>query len=331
LRSRSKYSTLSEWCRCGVCTLALWAINCLLHWTPLVWLTSDIEPCITFQFSEHCGLVLPICWRVGLCGIGAYLSLSSLLELSHWFACDLSFESSSMLDSCHLLSRADDVWQISFIDADVVVQWPITAGKLVLPCPCLFRSFIEVCHLSRLYLPFGPIPDVLTSLMELCHFSWQTLFGFWVNIPPFTLLTSDMDPWCHRSDAPCRGGIPLDTLTSDIEPCHFKVSLLEALPLDVVTTLSLPSREVSSQDAAGLCATASLSLLNLIRRAISYYKDITWCLMLMRWCIKTISPVEERRVCRIHAGYITVISFGLCVAGLLRMLHSRVLFEIRLR
>lgn len=59
--------------------------------------------------------------------------------------------------------------------------------------------------------------------------------------------------------------MPLDTLTSDIEPCHFKVSLLDALPLDVVTTLSLPSREVSSQEATGLCATASLSLLNLTR------------------------------------------------------------------
>lgn len=48
-----------------------------------------------------------------------------------------------------------------------------------------------------------------------------------------------------------------------MDPCHFKVSLLEALPLDVVTTLSLPSLDVSSQVDVGLCATASLSLRNL--------------------------------------------------------------------
>jgi len=77
-----------------------------------------------------------------------------------------------------LLSRTADVWQILLIDVDIT-QWPITAGRLDLPC--LFRSFIEVCQLSRLCLPFideGIIPDVLTSLMELCHFSWQPLLDF---------------------------------------------------------------------------------------------------------------------------------------------------------
>lgn len=45
-----------------------------------------------------------------------------------------------------------------------------------------------------------------------------------------------------------------------------------------------------------------------------------------------LSPVEKRRVrCGIHAGYVTVISFGLRVAGLLRMLHPRVFFKTRLR
>ena len=284
-RSRSKYKTLSEWCLWGVWTLALWAINCLLHDNPLTWLTSDIDPCIGwFQFSGLWGVVLPICWRMGLWGIGwanePYLSPSILIELSHCMdavaplddTCDLSTnDSSSILDSCHLLSRIADETSAALLDA---LQWLITAGKLDLPWLCLLRSFIETtCHLSGHFsppcLPFavGDNPQlVLTSLIDPCHLSRQPLLpAFWDKTPPFTLLTSDNDPWCHRSDVRSwRAGNPLDTLTSDIDPCHFRVSLLEALPLDVVTTLSLPSLEVeSSQVDVGLCATASLSLLNL--------------------------------------------------------------------
>lgn len=77
-----------------------------------------------------------------------------------------------------------------------------------------------------------------------------------------------MEPWCQRSwfkPDDLEVGIPLDTLTSDMDPCHLRVSLLEALPLDVVTTLSRPSRddEPSSHEVNGLCDTASLSLRNL--------------------------------------------------------------------
>lgn len=283
-RSRSKYNTLSEWCLCGVWTLALWAINCLLHGCPFAWLTSDIDPCIGFQFSGLWGVAAPSCWRIGLCGIGwasePYLSPSILTELSHWDPdCDLSTrDSSSMFDSCHLLSRTVDETSATLVD---VLQWLITAGKLDLPWLCLLRSFIETCHLSghfSLCLPFvvGDKPLVLTSLIDPCHLSWQLLLGFWGKIPPLTLLTSDIDPWCHRSEAPWRAGNPLDTLTSDIDPCHFKVSLLEALPLDVVTTLSLPSLDVSSQVEVGLCATASLSLLNLHEQFEFKYYITRW-------------------------------------------------------
>jgi hypothetical protein len=81
------------------------------------------------------------------------------------------------------------------------------------------------------------------------------------------MLMSEREPWCQRSWTKPEDrevGIPLETLTSDMEPCHLRVSLLEALPLEVVTTLSRPSRdEPSSQEVRGLCETASLSLRNL--------------------------------------------------------------------
>ena len=241
-----------------------------------------MDPWRGFQ-SWLWGLVGHACDLAGLWAI--FWIPGNFSDWSHCKLLDLSIRlSSSMFDSCHLPSwfTLEFVWQASILDE----QRPMTEGKLVLP-HCLFRSFIDACHLSdhlSLCLTFVGFTSVeLTSLIDPCHLSW-TWLDCWAGIPPFTLLTSDIEPWCHLSAFTCLVGIPLETLTSDMDPCHLRVSLLDALPLEVVTTLSLPSLELSSQFGVGLWATASLSLRNLkIKRQLepnynNLLKDsaITW-------------------------------------------------------
>jgi hypothetical protein len=91
----------------------------------------------------------------------------------------------------------------------------------------------------------------------------------------------DADPWCVHE--------LLATLTSLREPCHLRVSLEEALPELVVTTLSrpawLPSRSrsgFSSHDVCGAApglAVASLSLRNLkdTRTVVFYWLQWNLC------------------------------------------------------